>query len=239
MKKFLFLVALSYSALLLFTSCSEQSMFRTFAVDFAHAVNSGDTLKIDTMLAQTGSYQFSQVNLAKIDPDSIQLVEAGEGKYKITSIGEVGMVVAKVDEKMFVEQTWKIFGSEPESVDFALKHDLIKNDDDDKTIYDALHSEEYAQLKEAELAAQKFVKEQEAAQRVIGSALSEFASVVSTMQELYDMDPDALWWSMNQSVLTAAENTKRSLDRQRKYMTPEQQARYQKLESQYNRLINN
>ena len=191
--------------MLVATSCSEKAKFQEFAIDFAHAVNSGDTLKIDTMLAQPQSYQFSQVNLAKINPDSIQIDEAGEGKYKITSAGDVCMVIAKVGEKMVVEQTWKIFGGEPASVAFALKNNLIKDDDDDKTIYSALHSEQYAKLKEAELEEQKFAAEKEEAQKVIGSKLAEFAELVNTMQDIYNMDPAALWWSANQTVLTAAE----------------------------------
>lgn len=237
MKKYLLSATMLCAALLVATSCSEEAKFKEFAIDFAHAVNSGDTMKIDTMLAQPQSYQFSQVNLAKINPDSIQLVEAGEGKYKITSVGDVCMVIAKVGEKMVVDQTWKIFGGEPESVTFALKHNLIKDNDDDKTIYAALHSEQYAKLKEAELEEQKFAKEKEAAQKVIGSKLAEFAEMVNTMQEIYDMDPGALWWSANQTVLTAAENGKRALDKQKKFMTPEQSAKYEKLAKQYNRLI--
>ena len=66
---------------------------------------------------------------------------------------------------------------------------------------------------------------------------AEFAEMVNTMQEIYDMDPGALWWSANQTVLTAAENGKRALDKQKKFMTPEQSAKYEKLAKQYNRLI--
>ena len=109
MKK-LFSSALLCAALLLAaTSCSEESKFKQFAVDFAHAVNSGDTLRVDSMLAQPNSYQFSKVNLAKINPDSLTLIEVGEGKYQITSVDDVSMTVTKDDKKMLVEQTHNIF----------------------------------------------------------------------------------------------------------------------------------
>ena len=234
----LFSVTLLCVALFVATSCSEESKFKEFAIDFAHAVNSGDTLKIDALLAQPNSYQFSQVSLAKINPDSIQLVEDGEGKYKVTSVGDVCMVVSKVGDKMVVNQTWKIFNGEPESIAFALKQNLIKEADDDKSIYDVLHSEEYAAAKEAELAAQKFAQEQEEAQKVISKTLASFADVVNTLQNMYNEDPGSIWWSMNHLVVAEAENNKHALDSQSKYMTPEQTAKYQMLVKQYNRLIN-
>ena len=132
----------------------------------------------------------------------------------------------------------KIFKSEQESVSFALKHNFIKNDDDDKTIYDAIQSEEYTKAKIAEQEELKFAKEKEAAQQVINKRLAEFRELVNTMQDLYDMDPGSLWWSMNQTVLTSAENSKRSLNLQRRYMDPQQLSAFQMLVNQYNRLIN-
>ena len=132
----------------------------------------------------------------------------------------------------------KIFKSEQESVSFALKHSFIKNDDDDKTIYDAIQSEEYTKAKIAEQEELKFAKEKEAAQQVINKRLAEFRELVNTMQDLYDMDPGSLWWSMNQTVLTSAENSKRSLNLQRRYMDPQQLSAFQMLVNQYNRLIN-
>lgn len=236
-KKNFYVVLLFVSLLVTATSCSEESKFKEFAVDFAHAVNSGDTLKIDTMLAQPNSFQFSKINLSSINPDSLTLIETGEGKYKVTSVGDVSMIVAKVGEKMVVEQTWNIFGSEPESVNFALKHNLIKKGDDDKTVHDALLSEEYASAKAAELEELKFAQEKEAAQKVIGKTLAYFAELVNTMQDLYDSDPGSLWWSMNQPVMTEAKNNKRILDNQKKYMTPEQLGKFEKLAKQHNRLI--
>lgn len=236
-KNVIFSVTLLCVALLVATSCSEESKFREFAIDFAHAVNSGDTMKIDTLLAQPNSYQFSQVSLAKINPDSIQLVEDGEGKYKVTSVGDVCMVVSKIGEKMVVNQTWKIFNGEPESIAFALKQNLVKETDDDKSIYDVLHSEQYAAAKEAELAEQKFAQEQEAAQKVLDKTIASFGDLVNTLQDIYNMDSEAIWWSMNQGVVTEAQNNKRALDSQSKYMTTEQTAKYQKLVKQYNRLI--
>ena len=237
MKNFVKTFPLLCLALLVATSCSEKSKFKEFAVDFAHAVNSSDTVQIDSMLAQPNSYQFSKVKLGKINPDSLDLVEKGEGKYQITSSGDVKMVVAKVGEKMVVENTWKVFGSEPDCVSFALKHNFIKEQDDDKTVYDALNSEQYATAKAAELEEQKFAKEQEEAQKVIGTLLAAFKDAVGSMQEMYNMDPASIWWSVNQPVLTEADSKKRALDKQRKYMTPEQQSAFDKLASQYQRLI--
>ena len=125
----------------------------------------------------------------------------------------------------------------PECVDFALKHDLIKNNDDDKTIYDAILSEEYASAKTAEQEEQQFAQEKEAAQKLIGTTLAEFADVVGTMQDIYGMEPSALWWSANQPVLTEAANKKSVLDRKRKFMTPEQLDKFQKLVKRYNQMM--
>ena len=98
MKKETFYVVLLFVSVFgIATSCSEESKFKEFAVDFAHAVNSGDTLKIDTLLAQTNSFQFSKIKLSKINIDSLTLTEASEGKYKVTSVGGVTIIVAKVD----------------------------------------------------------------------------------------------------------------------------------------------
>lgn len=236
-KKTFYVVLLFVSLLVTATSCSEESKFKEFAVDFAHAINSGDTLKIDTLMAHPNSFQFSKINLSSINPDSLTLIEAGEGKYKVTSVSGVAMIVAKAGKKMVVEHTWNIFGSEPESVNFALKHNLIKKGDDDKTIHDALLSEEYASAKAAELEQQKFAQKKEAAQKVIGKTLASFAELVNTMQDLYDMDPGSIWWSMNEGVLTGTTNNKRTLDNQKKYMTPQQLNEFEKLAKQYNRLI--
>lgn len=236
-KKTFYVVLLFVSLLVTATSCSEESKFKEFAVDFAHAINSGDTLKIDTLMAHPNSFQFSKINLSSINPDSLTLIEAGGGKYKVTSVSGVAMIVAKAGKKMVVEHTWNIFGSEPESVNFALKHNLIKKGDDDKTIHDALLSEEYASAKAAELEQQKFAQKKEAAQKVIGKTLASFAELVNTMQDLYDMDPGSIWWSMNEGVLTGTTNNKRTLDNQKKYMTPQQLNEFEKLAKQYNRLI--
>ncbi|GEM_PF-2046565 len=236
-KKTFYVVLLFVSLLVTATSCSEESKFKEFAVDFAHAINSGDTLKIDTLMANPNSFQFSKINLSSINPDSLTLIEAGEGKYKVTSVSGVAMIVAKAGKKMVVEHTWNIFGSEPESVNFALKHNLIKKGDDDKTIHDALLSEEYASAKAAELEEQKFAQKKETAQKVIGKTLASFAELVNTMQDLYDMDPGSIWWSMNEGVLTETTNNKRTLDNQKKYMTPQQLNEFEKLAKQYNRLI--
>lgn len=236
-KKTFYVVLLFVSLLVTATSCSEESKFKEFAVDFAHAINSGDTLKIDTLMANPNSFQFSKINLSSINPDSLTLIEAGEGKYKVTSVSGVAMIVAKTGKKMVVEHTWNIFGSEPESVNFALKHNLIKKGDDDKTIHDALLSEEYASAKAAELEEQKFAQKKEVAQKVIGKTLASFAELVNTMQDLYDMDPGSIWWSMNEGVLTETTNNKRTLDNQKKYMTPQQLNEFEKLAKQYNRLI--
>jgi len=236
-KKTFYVVLLFVSLLVTATSCSEESKFKEFAVDFAHAINSGDTLKIDTLMANPNSFQFSKINLSSINPDSLTLIEAGEGKYKVTSVSGVAMIVAKAGKKMVVEHTWNIFGSEPESVNFALKHNLIKKGDDDKTIHDALLSEEYASAKAAELEEQKFAQKKETAQKVIGKTLASFAELVNTMQDLYDMDPGSIWWSMNEGVLTETTNNKRTLDNQKKYMTPKQLNEFEKLAKQYNRLI--
>lgn len=239
MKKNIFYVVLLFVSLFVTaTSCSEKSKFKEFAVDFAHAMNSGDTMKIDTLLAQPNSFQFSKIKLSSITPDSLTLIEVGEGKYKVTSVDDIAMIITKTDKKLVVEQTWNIFCSEPKSVTFALKHNLIKKGDNDKTIHDALLSEEYASTKAAEMEEQKFVIEKEAAQKVIGKTLASFAEWVNTMQELYDSDPGSLWWSMNSSVLQETKNNKSILDKQKKYMIPEQLKKFEKLVKQYNRLIN-
>lgn len=238
MKNFLFHAVMLSTIQFIATSCSEESKFKSFAVDFAQAVNSDDTIKIDSMLAYPKSFQYNKISLVKINPDSLKVIELGEGKYQITFLDDASMIVAKNGEDMQVEQTKKIFKSEQESVSFALKHNFIKNDDDDKTIYDAIQSEEYTKAKIAEQEELKFAKEKEAAQQVINKRLAEFRELVNTMQDLYDMDPGSLWWSMNQTVLTSAENSKRSLNLQRRYMDPQQLSAFQMLVNQYNRLIN-
>ena len=238
MKKSFILSALLCLAMLIVTSCSEESKYKEFAINFAHAVNSGDTIQINSLLAQPDCFQFSKVNLAKVNPDSLKLDEIGEGMYQFSSGNNVSIVVTKKGEKFVVEQTRNIFCGEPESVAFALKHNLIKNDDNDKSIYDALHSKEYAEIKAAELEEQKFAKEKEAAQKIIVKTLEEFKEIVNTMQDLYDMDPASLWWSMNNTVLTSADMNKCSLNKHKKYMTPEQLATFERLLKQYNRLMN-
>ncbi len=237
MKKETFYVVLLFVSVFgIATSCSEESKFKEFAVDFAHAVNSGDTLKIDTLLAQTNSFQFSKIKLSKINIDSLTLTEASEGKYKVTSVGGVTIIVAKVGKKMVVEQTWNVFNNEPISVTFALKHNLIKKGDNDKVVYEALLSKDYAIAKTTEQEEQKFAQEKEAVQKVIVKTLASFAEVVNTLQGFYDMDPNSLWWSMNATVINEAEDNKRVLEKQKKYMSSEQLGKFKRLAKQYNRL---
>ena len=137
---------------------------------------------------------------------------------------------------MVVEQTWNVFNNEPISVTFALKHNLIKKGDNDKVVYEALLSKDYAIAKTTEQEEQKFAQEKEAVQKVIVKTLASFAEVVNTLQGFYDMDPNSLWWSMNATVINEAEDNKRVLEKQKKYMSSEQLGKFKRLAKQYNRL---
>lgn len=228
---------------LILISCDNKEV-KEFAKSFAYAVNAEDIDQISTMIDPSCQYDWKNVEIRDIDPDSIVINQEGTDTYIIESVDSAKFVILKESNRYVIKSTYNVISVDENQKSFAKSKGLIKENMSDYTIYQAVNSEAFFRLVEEKRALEKENAIYITNQKKIPSLLEDFEKSVSLIDELVKenkdcVDPNFLNTTLGMKVLMAADVSKNQVAKYEKYMTDEQRARYEKTNKKFQYYMDN
>lgn len=211
-------------------SCNNKDI-KEFAQSFAFAVNAEDLDKIKTMIDSTCQYNWKDVEIRDIDPDSIVIRQQSDGAYIIESVDSTKFVITKESNRYVIKSTYNVITVDGNKKRFAQLKGLINKNLNDYTIYQTVNSELFFRLVEEQrvLAKEKAIFSSN--QKKIPSLLEDYENSISVVETLvkendYSISPNFFNTTLGMKVMMSADLSRKQVAKYEKYMTDEQRARY-------------
>lgn len=215
---------------LIFISCDNKEI-KEFAKSFAFAVNAEDLDKIKAMIDSTCQYNWKNVEIRDIDPDSIIIKQQSASTYFIECVDSTKFVISKESNRYVIKSTYNVINVDNHQKNFAQLKGLINENMNDYTIYQTINSELFFRLLEEQRTLAKenaiFISNQ----KKIPSLLEDYEKSISTIDTLvkendYSISPNFFITTLGTKVLMYANFSRKQVAKYEKYMTDEQRSRY-------------
>lgn len=218
------------SICIILISCNNKEI-KEFAKSFAYAVNSEDIDQILTMIDPACQYDWKNVEIRDIDPDSIVVKQQSAGTYIIESVDSTKFVISKESNRYVIKSTYNVISVDENQKSFAKSKGLIKENMNDYTIYQAVNSEAFFRLVEERRSQEKENAIYITNQKKIPSLLEDFENYISEIDKIveehdYNTGLNFLNTTLGMKYLLFTDISRKQVAKYEKYMTDEQRARY-------------